>query len=369
MGFLLKLFQITATKPVRDKAIELFTELSLRKNCLDLTLTKAELPRRDADLAPKFENMGTAQAFTQTSVRNCSSEFRKVIEVARESIILKLILQLMNVPVIDANLEQACDTFTAYMKKEGHSTWYDLLVAEGVLHQITDMSVVGGDEEESSEFSELDAELVEIRKKLEEAGKLEEDAKRELEGLATAPTPTAAAPSMMSRLKGALPKSLPSIGAPSSGTTAIMATGPITVTTSTPISLAKPETPEVKPEPKPETPEVKPEPKPETPEVKPEPKPETPEVKPEPKPETPEVKPEPKPETPEVKPESKPETPEVKPESKPETPEVKPETTPESKPEPTPTVGGRIKRNKQSTPSSSRKKRLHSQSRLQPVHG
>ena len=345
IGFLLKLFQITATKPVRDKAIEMFTELAQRKNCLDLVLTESGLPRRDADLAPKFENMGTVQEVAQNATRNCSSEFRKAIEVARESIILKLILQIMNIPVTEDNIEVTCQKFSAYMKKEGHSTWYELLVAEGILHQLTDLTVLEVDED-AQEFAAIQAEIVKIRAELEEAKKKEEIARAELAALASvqpvAETTTPAKP-------------------PTESTgPVIMVTGPTTVTTGAPIKVSptsdgvkEPEKPEEAPE-KPEEASEKPE----------EALKETSEEAPEKPEEAPKETSEEAPEKPEEAPEKPEETPKETSEEAPEKPEEASEEASKKPQEAAAQTGGRLARAKRSSSS-----RSHSQSRRLRVRG
>jgi len=212
IGFLLKLFQITATKPVRDKVIELFTELAQRKNCLDLVLTKAGLPRRAPNTSPMgageaMAQMGRVQDFAQDEARNCSDEFRKVIAVARDSIILKLILQLMNVPVTEDNLDENCKKFSVYMKREGYSTWYELLVAEGILHQLTDLHVLETDPE-AAELIQMNNRIIAIQKEIAEKRKEADILKGQITGVA--PMPSSAPSSMPSSMPSSAPPSMPS---------------------------------------------------------------------------------------------------------------------------------------------------------------
>ena len=132
IGFLLKLFKLTATYDIRMKAIKVFRELAGRKVALDEVLGQVGLPPRK-NVDPSFSSDEETHGFLEDPVRACSSEFQDIIQLGEQSVILNVVLQLANIPVSQEGMAVQCREFAKQMKKEGHSTWKDLLVAEGLM--------------------------------------------------------------------------------------------------------------------------------------------------------------------------------------------------------------------------------------------
>ena len=153
IGFLLKLFKITATYDIRMKAIKVFRELASRKVALDEVLGQVGLPPRE-DVDPNFSSDEETHGFIEDPVRACSSEFQDIIQVGEQSIILNVILQLANIPVSQEGMVVQCKKFANQLKKEGHSTWKDLLVAEGLM-ELANESQEGEEDLESGNAEEV----------------------------------------------------------------------------------------------------------------------------------------------------------------------------------------------------------------------
>ena len=74
--------------------------------------------------------------------------------MGEQSIILNVILQLANIPVSQEGMVVQCKKFANQLKKEGHSTWKDLLVAEGLM-ELANESQEGEEDLESGNAEEV----------------------------------------------------------------------------------------------------------------------------------------------------------------------------------------------------------------------
>jgi len=166
IGFLLKLFKITATYEIRMKAIKVFRELAGRKVALDEVLGQVGLPPRK-NVDPSFSSDEETHGFLEDPVRACSSEFQDIIQLGEQSIILNVVLQLANIPVSQEGMAVQCREFAKQMKKEGHSTWKDLLVAEGLM-QLANESEEDFVEEGNTDVVKEDPKYNELMGKLED---------------------------------------------------------------------------------------------------------------------------------------------------------------------------------------------------------
>jgi hypothetical protein len=169
IGFLLKLFKITATYEIRMKAIKVFRELAGRKVALDEVLGQVGLPPRK-NVDPSFSSDEETHGFLEDPVRACSSEFQDIIQLGEQSVILNVVLQLANIPVSQEGMAIQCREFAKQMKKEGHSTWKDLLVAEGLMQLANESNESEDDfvEEENTDVVKEDPKYNELMGKLED---------------------------------------------------------------------------------------------------------------------------------------------------------------------------------------------------------
>ena len=132
IGFLFNLFKITATYPVRIAGIQLFEGFAAREKEIDAVLTEAGFYPR-AQIDPKEPIGAGAHAFLEDRAWNCSKEFQDAITVAKQNSILRLILQLCNIPTSEEDIETQCKQFAKYAHDKGYMKWKDLLEAEGLM--------------------------------------------------------------------------------------------------------------------------------------------------------------------------------------------------------------------------------------------
>ena len=130
IGILIKIFQITATHDVRKAAMEVFRKLAEKDQIIDTTLAEAGFPGRSALIRPDMSNPNRIQAALQDPVLTCSNEFQGVIQMANQNVILKLIFQMLNMPVSEEDLLHHCKRFQNYMKVNGYLSYNQLLLIE-----------------------------------------------------------------------------------------------------------------------------------------------------------------------------------------------------------------------------------------------
>ena len=244
IGFLLQLFKITATYESRMTVIKLFKEYAKKEECLDVLLSKAGLPRRQS-IQSAFNTEG-AHGFMEDRAWHCSEEFKDLIAAAAKNSILRVILQLANIPATEDDMEAQCSRFQAHAQREGYNKWADLLAAEGLMNLLDDgMELEVPDEEQEAEdaafaknpnanpeliasFKKLSEQLKALEPALKEALENEKKAEREMLKLIgqvqrqeTPPPPPLKLPSMPSlpsfssmgsSVASAMPTKLPSIG-------------------------------------------------------------------------------------------------------------------------------------------------------------
>ena len=99
VGLLLSVFQLTAPLSVRKPVMDLLETLSQGKKALDQTLVEAGLEPRSDEFEPTWANINRLQAVNQDPVFICSCEYQEVIKNIGDSTLMKLILQLLGLPV------------------------------------------------------------------------------------------------------------------------------------------------------------------------------------------------------------------------------------------------------------------------------
>ena len=130
IGILIKIFQITATYETRKAAMDVFRELAEKNQIIDSALEEKGLPGQPSMRSPDMSEPNRLQAALQDPTMTCSKEFGGVIKMANQNIILKLIFQMLNMPVSKDDLLHHCKRFQNYMKANGYLSYKDLLVIE-----------------------------------------------------------------------------------------------------------------------------------------------------------------------------------------------------------------------------------------------
>ena len=130
IGILIKIFQITATRDVRKAAMDVFRKLAEKNQIIDTSLAEAGLPGRSALIRPDMSNPNRIQAAVQDPVLTCSNEFEGVIDMANKNIIMKLIFQMLNMPVSKDEILHHCKRFQNYMKVNGYLSYNQLLLID-----------------------------------------------------------------------------------------------------------------------------------------------------------------------------------------------------------------------------------------------
>ena len=99
VGLLLSLFQLTAPFSIRKPVMEVLETLSQGKRALDQSLIEAGMKPRSDEFEPTWENINRLQAVNRDPVFICSCEYQEVIKNIGDSALMKLILQLLGLPV------------------------------------------------------------------------------------------------------------------------------------------------------------------------------------------------------------------------------------------------------------------------------
>jgi hypothetical protein len=110
--------------------MKVFRELAEKNQIIDSALEEKGLPGQPAMRSPDMSHPNRVQAALQDPTMTCSKEFQGVIAMANQNIILKLIFQMLNMPVSEEDLLHHCKRFQNYMKANGYLSYKDLLVIE-----------------------------------------------------------------------------------------------------------------------------------------------------------------------------------------------------------------------------------------------
>jgi len=135
IGILIKLFQITATYDTRKAAMDVFRELAEKNKMIDTALEEGGLVGQPSNRSPDMSDPNRLQAALQDRTMTCSKEFQGVIQIAKQDIILKLIFQMLNMPVSEEDLLHHCERFQKYMKDNQYLSYKELLVKEAQINK------------------------------------------------------------------------------------------------------------------------------------------------------------------------------------------------------------------------------------------
>lgn len=110
IGFLLAVFQVTAPEEIRLPFIGILEKIAQKKVELDGNLVDAGLSARPNYLAPTFEDLNNLQAVMSDDAFICSKEFEELISQVNKSAIIRIILQILRIPVTEEFRKYKCGT-------------------------------------------------------------------------------------------------------------------------------------------------------------------------------------------------------------------------------------------------------------------
>jgi hypothetical protein len=108
IGLLLAIFQVTAPEQVRLPLIGILEKIAQRKAEMDGTLEDIGLSARPDYLAPTWNDLNNIQAVMSDEGYICSCEFEELVKAVNNSAIIRLVLQLLRIPVTKDMIEYKC---------------------------------------------------------------------------------------------------------------------------------------------------------------------------------------------------------------------------------------------------------------------
>jgi hypothetical protein len=108
IGILLSIFQVTAPEEVRLPLMASLEKIARRKQGMDETLKDANLSARPDYLSPTFEDLNNLQAVMDDKAYICSCEFEELLNNLDKTPIVRLVLQLLRIPITRKMKETTC---------------------------------------------------------------------------------------------------------------------------------------------------------------------------------------------------------------------------------------------------------------------
>jgi len=99
VGLLLAIFQVTAPEQVRLPLIGLLEKIAQHKAKMDGVLVDVGLSARPDYLSPTWTDLNNLQAVMSDEAYICSCEFEQLVDVLSNAAIIKIILQILRIPV------------------------------------------------------------------------------------------------------------------------------------------------------------------------------------------------------------------------------------------------------------------------------
>ena len=123
IGFLLAIFQVSAPEEIRISLIGSLKKIAQKKAEMDGTLEGIGLSARPQYLSPSWEDLNNIQAVMSDEAYICSCEFRDLVENVNKATPIKIILQILRIPVTKEMIEykcgkEPCDKFVTSVVKE-----------------------------------------------------------------------------------------------------------------------------------------------------------------------------------------------------------------------------------------------------------
>jgi hypothetical protein len=127
IGILLSIFQVTAPEEIRLPLIGILENIAKKKAEMDGILTEEGLSARPKYLSPTFEDLNNIQAVMSDSAYICSCEFEELVTIMNKSSVMKIILQILRIPVTEEFRkykcgDKPCDNFVTKIVKESLET-------------------------------------------------------------------------------------------------------------------------------------------------------------------------------------------------------------------------------------------------------
>lgn len=108
VGLLLAIFQVTAPEEVRLPLIGALERVAQHKAKMDGALESEGLSARPDYLAPTFEDLNNLQAVISDPAYLCSCEFQNMVDAVNRSSTIRVVLQLLRIPVTTEYKENKC---------------------------------------------------------------------------------------------------------------------------------------------------------------------------------------------------------------------------------------------------------------------
>ena len=108
IGILLAIFQVTAPEEVRLPLIGVLEKVAQTKAKMDGVLESQGLSARSDYFSPTFHDLNNIQAVMSDEAYICSSEFDELIKAVNTSTIIKIVLQILRIPVTEEFKKLKC---------------------------------------------------------------------------------------------------------------------------------------------------------------------------------------------------------------------------------------------------------------------
>lgn len=121
IGFLISVFQVTAPEEIRLPVIGALENIAKMKANLDGKLIEAGMSARPDFFTISYDDLNNIQAIISDDTKVCSKEFQDAISLLKNIPILKIILQILRIPIDEETIQRKCgniDTFTDELIKE-----------------------------------------------------------------------------------------------------------------------------------------------------------------------------------------------------------------------------------------------------------
>jgi hypothetical protein len=119
VGILLSIFQVAAPEQIRLPIIGALEQIAKLKAKIDGTLIEQNMSARPDYFAPTFEDLTNIQAVISDQTIVCSKEFQNSMKTLTSNSIIKLILEILRIPISDEMIIRKCgkDTDLTYTQK------------------------------------------------------------------------------------------------------------------------------------------------------------------------------------------------------------------------------------------------------------
>jgi hypothetical protein len=187
VGLLLNIFQITAPFPVRQYLSEAFSKIRDVKLGVNASLQQDGIGPRPDYLVPSFEDINNLQAVIADRPTVCSKEFQDAIADVYNNNIMRIILEILRIPVSSTMQEYICGdykgkTFTEILKmRQDNFNNYKKSLEKSKKIEQSESAIVASAPSEENEPSAPSAPSAPLEEEQEEKRGQEQEQKREQE--------------------------------------------------------------------------------------------------------------------------------------------------------------------------------------------